>query len=48
MSLVSIGVLAPFAVIKVFKSHFVFASSEEMYEAIAGYGLGGSSIALFG
>ena len=25
-----------------------FASSEEMYEAIAGYGLGGSSIALFG
>ena len=42
MSLVSIGVLAPFALIKVFKSHFVFASSEEMYE------LGGSSIALFG
>ena len=34
--------LAPFAVFKVFKSHFVFASSEVMNE------LGGSSIALFG
>merc|ERR1712066_1118871 len=48
LSLVSIGVLALFALIEVFKAHFDFASSESMYEAIAGYGLGGSSIALFG
>jgi len=45
---VSIGVLALFALVKVLKAHFEFESSEAMYEAIAGYGLGGSSIALFG
>merc|ERR1719204_1888415 len=48
LSLVSIGVLALFALIEVFKKHFDFESPEVMYEAIAGYGLGGSSIALFG
>merc|ERR1740129_1629503 len=48
LSLVSLGVLALFFLIKLFKTQFSFGSSEEMYEAIAGYGLGGSSIALFG
>merc|ERR1719437_371927 len=48
LSLVSIGVLALFALVEVFKKYFHFSSSEAMYEAIAGYGLGGSSIALFG
>merc|ERR1719436_352476 len=48
LSLVAMGVLALFALIEVFKGHFDFESSEVMYEAIAGYGLGGSSIALFG
>merc|ERR1740117_2791161 len=47
LSLVSIGVLALFALIMAFKSHFQ-GSEVAMYEAIAGYGLGGSSIALFG
>merc|ERR1712225_199173 len=31
-----------------FKKFFHFDSEEEMYDAVAGYGLGGSSIALFG
>merc|ERR1719447_2171489 len=48
LSLVSIGVLALFALIMAFKHFFDFESPEVMYEAIAGYGLGGSSIALFG
>lgn len=48
LSLVSIGVLALFALIGVFRAYFKFDSPEIMYEAIAGYGLGGSSIALFG
>jgi len=48
LSLVSIGVLALFVLVEVFKAHFKFETSEAMYEAIAGYGLGGSSIALFG
>merc|ERR1719204_3096741 len=48
LSLVSIGVLALFALIMAFKHFFDFKSPEVMYEAIAGYGLGGSSIALFG
>jgi len=48
LSLVSIGVLALFALIEAFKKMFDFESPEVMYEAIAGYGLGGSSIALFG
>merc|ERR1719234_504251 len=48
LSLVAIGVLALFILIEVFKSNLHFDSPETMYEAIAGYGLGGSSIALFG
>jgi len=48
LSLVSIGVLALWALVEAFKAHFHFESPEVMYEAIAGYGLGGSSIALFG
>merc|ERR1712127_523628 len=48
LSLVCIGVLALWATIKIFQSTFDFESPEVMYEAIAGYGLGGSSIALFG
>merc|ERR1719498_1461100 len=31
-----------------FRSQFSFSTSVELYEAVAGYGLGGSSIALFG
>jgi len=48
LSLVSIGVLALFLLVEAFRAHFKFESPEEMYEALAGYGLGGSSIALFG
>merc|ERR1719399_2024915 len=48
LSLVSIGVLALFAIVELFKACFEFESAEVMYETIAGYGLGGSSIALFG
>jgi len=48
LSLVSLGLLALFALIEIFKAYFDFSSSQVMYEAIAGYGLGGSSIALFG
>merc|ERR1719261_939989 len=48
LSLVAIGVLDLFALILCFKKFFDFDSQEDMYEAIAGYGLGGSSIALFG
>merc|ERR1719512_329495 len=48
LSLVSLGILALLAVIEVFKKTFNFAEPRLMFEAIAGYGLGGSSIALFG
>jgi len=48
LSLVSIGVIALFALVLAFKKFFAFENPEAMYEAIAGYGLGGSSIALFG
>jgi len=48
LSLVSVGLLALYLVILYFQAHFNFESPEVMYEAIAGYGLGGSSIALFG
>merc|ERR1719512_514295 len=48
LSLVSIGVLALWVLILAFKAYMSFESPEVMYEAIAGYGLGGSSIALFG
>jgi len=48
LSLVSIGVLALFVLVEAFRALYDFESPEVMYEAIAGYGLGGSSIALFG
>merc|ERR1719272_298443 len=57
MSLVSIGVLALYVLIMLFrlpglsKTFSSDGSAEidlEMFEALAGYGLGGSSIALFG
>merc|ERR1719499_866755 len=48
LSLVSIGVLALYVLVRVFEMYFNFETPEVMYEAIAGYGLGGSSIALFG
>merc|ERR1719433_1265827 len=48
LSLVSIGVAALFGLILYFKKYYSFDTEAEMYEAIAGYGLGGSSIALFG
>jgi inorganic pyrophosphatase len=47
MSLVSLGVIVLFLLIKAFKKVDPVAGIE-MYEAIAGYGLGGSTIALFG
>merc|ERR1719392_670434 len=48
LSLVSLGLLDLYLLIKAFKAFCSFESPEEMYEAIAGYCLGGSSIALFG
>jgi len=48
LSLVSIGVLDLLVLIKAFQQFFEFESEQVMYEAIAGYGLGGSCIALFG
>lgn len=46
-TLVSIGVLNFYALIFVFNNYLHFDSDKELYEAIVGYGLGGSSIALF-
>jgi len=50
LSLVSLGLLSLFALIMLFKKTtlFPFSDDVQMFEAIAGYGLGGSSIALFG
>merc|ERR1719343_1027780 len=48
LSLVSIGVINLFILILCFKKYYHFDSEQVMFEAIAGYGLGGSSIALFG
>merc|ERR1719458_1775830 len=52
LSLVSIGVLALYALIKLFLSPsdpLGFGGNlPELFDAIAGFGLGGSSIALFG
>lgn len=49
LSLVSLGVLILFVLLYSFRAGLLeFSSVEEMYTAIAGYGLGGSSIALFG
>merc|ERR1711871_432294 len=47
LSLVSIGLLGLFGLIKIFQSTSGLDGAE-LYEAIAGYGLGGSAIALFG
>merc|ERR1719274_503522 len=47
LSLVSIGLLVLFGLIKIFQSSTGLAGAE-LYDAIAGYGLGGSAIALFG
>merc|ERR1719265_1507338 len=46
LSLVAIGVLDLFALIKCFDKN-EWEEKKDMYECIAGYGLGGSSIALF-
>merc|ERR1719313_1867222 len=49
LSLVSMGVLALWGLIKAFNAQKEsFGTSAELYDAIAGFGLGGSSIALFG
>mmetsp|Transcript_8154 Transcript_8154/g.17842 ORF Transcript_8154/g.17842 Transcript_8154/m.17842 type:complete len:720 (+) Transcript_8154:87-2246(+) len=48
LSLVSLGILALWILINCFQKYFTFEDSKEMFEAIAGYGLGGSSVALFG
>jgi H+-translocating diphosphatase len=49
-SLVSLGVITLYALIVIFSLPSVFGSDspKELFEALAGYGLGGSSIALFG
>merc|ERR1719434_547638 len=47
LSLVAMGLMNLMILILAFKQ-FEWKSTEELYEAIAGYGLGGSSIALFG
>jgi len=47
--LVSVGTLLCYALMKMFRHPGWFGDdSKELYEALAGYGLGGSSIALFG
>merc|ERR1712178_586834 len=49
LSLVCVGVIDLFLLVLFFKAFFFDEDQkQEMYEAIAGYGLGGSSIALFG
>merc|ERR1719157_31974 len=47
-TLVCIGLLNLFAIIIVFAKYGSFDTKEALYEAIAGYGLGGSAVALFG
>jgi len=47
LSLVSVGLLVLFGMIMLFKN-MTSLEGAELYEAIAGYGLGGSAIALFG
>jgi len=51
LSLVSMGVLSLWLLIKIFNAGefgLTFESLSDLYDAIAGFGLGGSSIALFG
>merc|ERR1719399_1066145 len=48
-SLVALGVINLYVLIKLFKCDWWYGSdTKELYEAISGYGLGGSSIAMFG
>jgi H+-translocating diphosphatase len=47
-ALPSLGVLVLFVTINLFKFHFGHADEALLYETVAGYGLGGSSVALFG
>jgi len=50
-SLVSVGILNLYILVSLFSLYFDTSDAEKtrvMYEAVAGYGLGGSSIALFG
>lgn len=46
--LCSLGVLVLFAVISLFGLHYSMADPNQWFEAVAGFGLGGSSIGLFG
>eukprot|EP01056_Protomagalhaensia_sp_Gyna25_P004776 Protomagalhaensia_sp_Gyna_25__4775@NODE_479_length_3313_cov_203_383323_g371_i0_p1_GENE_NODE_479_length_3313_cov_203_383323_g371_i0NODE_479_length_3313_cov_203_383323_g371_i0_p1_ORF_typecomplete_len744_score140_94H_PPase/PF03030_16/6_6e259PTP_tm/PF18861_1/2_9e02PTP_tm/PF18861_1/1_8_NODE_479_length_3313_cov_203_383323_g371_i0962327 len=49
LCLVSLGVLNLLILIWIYRSDWLFGTdTKDMFEAIAGYGLGGSSIALFG
>jgi len=48
LSLVAIGVLALFGLVLFCELFLEFGDAQSRYEAIAGYGLGGSSIVLFG
>jgi len=48
LSLVAIGVVDLYLLILALRNSFTFDDEADMYDAIAGYGLGGSSIALFG
>jgi len=48
LSLVSLGIMVLWALIKVIQKASPDLSDQALFEAIAGYGLGGSSIALFG
>jgi len=48
LSLVAIGILDLWLLIVILGRYAGFEDDEKLYDAIAGYGLGGSSIALFG
>merc|ERR1719215_1496747 len=48
LSLVCIGLVDLWLLIKLLGKYTSFDTDEELFDAIAGYGLGGSSIALFG
>merc|ERR1719377_485314 len=49
LTLVSLGTMICYGLIRLFKRDEFFGDdSKALYEALAGYGLGGSSIALFG
>lgn len=48
LSLVAVGIIDLFLLIVILGALGKFETDEDLYDAIAGYGLGGSSIALFG